>query len=135
VNTRVLFTKECNLQAKGGLFRAGDQFEHLSLVGKPSQALLGEYEFSSVFHLKHPAGRLDQLRLNSQGFFKLYRQTGGLGSVVSRTAIGNFANLHVLNTLHRYALWIKYRGLMQRVQYRDVHHDTGTKPSRWGKKK
>jgi hypothetical protein len=83
------------------LFLTLDQLQHFTGSRKSAQILLGKDELAAMFNLEDSPARLDQVGFDTQFFLQFLRQTGGFGSIISTTAVRDFAGLHFLLNLLR----------------------------------
>ena len=63
--------------------------EHLVVFGESADLVLTEHERTVCLDVEDAAGALDQLGLDVESLLDGFRQTGGLGQVVSRYTIGD----------------------------------------------
>lgn len=70
-------------------WRRAQRANHLVVVGEPPGLVLGENQPAVGGHVKNALAAFHQLGIDAQPLFQLCRQTGGLGAVVSKSAIGN----------------------------------------------
>jgi hypothetical protein len=75
------------------------QLQYFAGSRESAQVFLGKDELAAMFNLEDSPARLDQLGFNTQFFLQFLRQTGGFGSVISTTAVRDFAALHVFLNL------------------------------------
>ncbi len=82
----------------GGLLRNGAELaDNFFGLGKPTGLVLAEDRLAVSDNVEHTATALDQLGLDAGFLLDRSRQTGGVGVVVSFTAVGD-RNGHALNS-------------------------------------
>lgn len=82
----------------GGLLRHGAELaDDFFGLGKPTGLVLAEDRFAVDDDVEHTATALDQLGLDADFLLDRSRQTGGIGVVVSFTAVGD-RDGHALNS-------------------------------------
>jgi hypothetical protein len=73
-----------------------DQTNHLVPFGKSLEFILGKDQLVIELYVENPVAPFDQFRFDLEFLLDSFRQTGGMGQVVSLHAVLD-ADLHIVN--------------------------------------
>lgn len=104
-----------------------DQPDHFVPFGKPFEFILGEDQLAVELHIENSVTSFDQIGFDLEFLLDSFRQTGGMGQIVSLHAVLD-ADLHMVNlareetklTLARYP---ERDGLARRARERTGRRD------------
>lgn len=80
-------------------FHTFDGFLDFSNIRKASSIFFGKYNFSRILDIKNTATGLNQLHIQAQFLFKIFRQTSGSRAIVSTTTKSDLAISHLSQLL------------------------------------